>query len=125
MAGALVGAAAMSGIAVGGGSAEAKIEQGRYRMHTLAYGVIPSPESNARMVGSTLFWDYWGVGPWNLYSYKIKPTRSGGTASYFTTDPASQWFSRIELKKTRYGYRGDVYNYGGIPAGDMILRKVR
>ncbi|GAB06876.1 hypothetical protein GII30_22835 [Gordonia amarae] len=125
IAGALVGAAAMSGVAVGAGSAEAKIDQGRYKMQQFVYGVIPTPVANARVIGSTLFYDYWGVGPWNLYSQKIKPTRSGGMASFLTTHPASQWYSRIEFRKTRYGYKGTMYSTGSVAMGDMILRKVR
>ncbi len=39
------------------------------------YGVVPTPESNARVIGNTYQQDYYGVGPANVYQYSIRPTK--------------------------------------------------
>ena len=112
------------GLGLGAGHAEAKIEPGQYVEQSVAYGAIPTPESNTRVVGNTMYRDYYGVGSPSTFRYDILPTKSGGNASKFGTSPAGQWFDRIEYRKTKNGYVGTIYAYGGIPSGVSFLKKV-
>ncbi|GAB34791.1 hypothetical protein [Gordonia otitidis] len=123
IAGVLVGGASLMGLGLGAGHAEAKIEPGHYVMQTIVYGAVPSPESNVKVVGNKLFADYYGVGPQNTYTYGIASTKNGGIISYGDTNPASQWFTRTEFRKTRNGYVGRQFAYGGIPTGTVYLKK--
>lgn len=111
------------GLGLGAGHAEAKIDSGQYVEQTIIYGAIPSPESNTRVVGNSMFRDYYGVGSPTTFKYSILPTKSGGNASKYGTNPAAQWFDRIEYHKTKNGYVGTIYAYGGIPSGVSYLKK--
>ncbi|SEB83941.1 hypothetical protein SAMN04488550_0883 [Gordonia malaquae] len=119
----LAAAALCLGLPAGAGIAEARIETGRYTAQFVEFGAIPTPLAHARIIGNTYYQDYYGVGPRNLTIMRLTPTKRGMTASY-AKDPVSLWYSRVEYRKTSYGYKGVVYSMG-IPMGDMILRKVR
>lgn len=123
IAGALIGGAAAMGMAFGAGHADAKINSAEYRSQTLVYGFIPTPESNVRVVGNTMYSDYYGLGPQNLTTQWIVPTKHGGNASAYGTSPIGQWFTRTEFQKSRGGYFGTTYIYGGIPIGNILLMK--
>ncbi|MFZ2241703.1 MAG: hypothetical protein WAV90_19475 [Gordonia amarae] len=122
IAGALVGAAAMSGVVVGAGSAEAKIDSGWYTIQWYEYGILPMPKQPAKVVGNTLIGNPTGFLPWDMSRMKIRPTRFGGVASS-APDPVSEWTLRIDFKKTPYGYKGMLFEFGVI-VGDVYLRKV-
>ena len=111
------------GLGLGAGHAEAKIEPGSYVVQTVSFGVLPGPESNAKVVGNTMYWDFNGVGPRNAYTFGIVPTKHGGNASPLGTSPAAQWFERIEFHKTRNGYTGVMYTYGGVATANVYLKK--
>lgn len=111
------------GIGLGAGHADAKIESGQYTSQTLVYGFIPTPQSNVKVVGNAMYSDYYGIGPQNLSWQGVVPTKHGGAASSYGTSPVGQWFSRIEYRKTRDGYVGTQYVYGGIPIGNSLLKK--
>ncbi|WP_239582614.1 hypothetical protein [Gordonia rubripertincta] len=108
---------------VGAGPLARDDDDGRYKFQLVMYGVIPYPESNARVIGNRLFQDIYGVGPWNATSSHITQTRNGGIVA-IAGDPVAHWYSRIELRKTPHGYKGVQYS-GGVPTGDVYLRKVR
>lgn len=115
---------AAGGLGIGAGTASAQIEPGRYKQQVLLYGVIPYPEQNVRVVGNTLYADFYGgVGPKNLYVQHIRQTKRGGVVS-FTGNPAEEWYSRVEYSKSKHGYYGTIYRLGGIPLGNYTLRKV-
>lgn len=120
-------AIALSGTALatttGAGTAEAKIETGRYTGQYMEYGVIPTPLAHVRIMGKVYFQDYYGIGPRNATTMLLTSTPHGMVASY-ARDDASKWYYRIDFRKTRYGYKGVQYSMG-IPMGDYILRKVR
>jgi hypothetical protein len=123
----LLGAGTAAG-QFGVGAADAKpkastIVPGRYTAQFFIYGAVPTPLSNARIVGQTLYQDYYGIGPRNTYTLPLTPTKRGMIASY-GRDRLTQWFYRVEFRKTGYGYKGVVYNWGGIAMGDWVLRKV-
>ncbi|MEE4023886.1 hypothetical protein V1Y59_12435 [Gordonia sp. PKS22-38] len=123
IAGALIGGAAVMGISLGAGNAEAKIEPGQYKSQRFTFGFIPTPESNVRVVGNRMYQDYYGLGPWNYSSGPIFPTRDGGVVAT-SSDPTMQWISSTKYTKTDYGYKG-VYSEFGIPLIDTTLKKVR
>ncbi|MEE4023885.1 hypothetical protein V1Y59_12430 [Gordonia sp. PKS22-38] len=124
IAGALIGGAAVMGISLGAGNAEAKIEPGQYKSQYLIYGFIPTPESNVRVIGNRMYQDYYGIGPWNLSSLQIMPTERGGIVSN-SDHPAVVWLGHHEMNKSRNGYWGTTYSYGKIPFGNAMLKKVR
>lgn len=119
--GSFIAAAAIAGIGLGSGSAEAKIEPGDYKSQQLLYGVVPAPESNYRVIGNRAYSDLFGLGPWNLYSYKIKPTKNGGV---MYRDFPGGWLNRQDFKKTHNGYSGPNFVYG-VPSGTAGLKRVR
>ncbi|KSU54471.1 MULTISPECIES: hypothetical protein [unclassified Gordonia (in: high G+C Gram-positive bacteria)] len=123
VAGLLITAGLATGLGLGSGQAHAKIDDGRYKYQLVMYGVIPYPESNARVIGNRLFQDIYGVGPWNATNSHITHTRNGGIVS-IAGDSVAHWYSRIELRKTPHGYKGVLFA-GGVPTGDVYLRKVR
>jgi hypothetical protein len=106
---------------VGAGDSDAKIKPGQYKQQNLIYGVIPMPESNARVIGNGLYTDYYGIGPWNLQRQQIQPTKHGGVAA-LTADPVMQWFGRTEFRRTENGYVGTTYSWG-VPVGDVLLKE--
>ncbi|MBA5846288.1 hypothetical protein [Gordonia amicalis] len=120
IAGALIAGAATFGLVAGAGDSDAKIKEGRYKHQLLMYGVVPTPESNARVIGNTYQQDYYGVGPANVYQYSIRPTKNGGVASY-SSHPAVEWYYRTEYRRTKNGYVGTTYNFG-VPIGNMLLK---
>lgn len=122
IAGALIAGAAVFGLAVGAGESAAEIKPGQYKHQQLIYGVIPTPESNARVIGNGIYTDYYGIGPWNLIRQQIQPTKNGGVVSQ-TADPIVQWVGRVEYRRTKNGYVGTTYVYGGIPIGDVLLKE--
>ncbi|MFW0797053.1 hypothetical protein AAFP30_24825 [Gordonia sp. CPCC 205515] len=124
IAGALVGGAAVMGISLGAGHAEAKIEPGKYKEQTFVYGFIPLPESNVRVIGNTKYQDYYGVGPWNLSHGTIIPRTYGGTTAVYGDNPISLWYDRVDYRKTPHGYKGTGYGFG-VPTIDYNLKKVR
>ena len=124
VAGALIGGASLMGLGLGAGHAEAKIEPGRYVLQTV-WGAVPTPEYNATVVGNTMYTDYFGVGPRNLYAHGIVPTKNGGNASLFGTGPAAQWYERVEFHKRGNDYVGTMYSYGGVPSGTVYLKKTK
>lgn len=120
--GALIGGAAMCGIAAGSGTAEAKIEPGHYKAHYVIYGIIPMPEYNVTVIGNRAYSDFYGAGRWNQYTSTITPTRNGGIIAR-NNDPVTSFVQRDEYThRTKNGYRGTTYGYG-IPTGDAILKK--
>ncbi|WP_287016540.1 hypothetical protein [Gordonia sp. (in: high G+C Gram-positive bacteria)] len=124
IAGALIGGAAVMGISFGAGHAEAKIEPGQYKYQAFTWGLIPTPVSNVRIVGDQFYSDISGVGPSDINRATLVPTKNGGILT-LSKDPVAMWFGRIEFTKTAYGYHGTTFNYGGIPTGDVVLKKVR
>ncbi|MDY6808957.1 hypothetical protein [Gordonia mangrovi] len=125
IAGALIGGAAVVGVSVGAGSAEAKIDPGQYKMQSRVYGFIPYPDTNVKVVGNRMYQDFYGVGPSNASTFEIDQTPRGGITSNFTTHPLMQWYARTEWSKTKSGYRGTNYVLGGIPVADYTLKKTR
>lgn len=122
--GGLIAGAAAVGISAGAaGSAEAKIEPGHYKHQMLMYGFIPTPESNATVVGNRIYQDYYGIGPWNLTNTPIRQTKNGGVTSFGNGGPIEEWFGRNEYRKTRNGYYGTTYSWG-VPFGNSMLKKV-
>ena len=111
------------GLGLGAGHAEAKIEPGSYVVQRVDFGFLPTPESNAKVVGNVLYQDISGVGPKNAFTQWIVPTKNGGNASPYGVAPAGQWVTRTEFVKTRNGYTGTEYTYGGIPTGTVYLKK--
>jgi len=124
---ALLGTGAADGLGAGtADAAPSTIVPGKYRATQALGGVtIPLPASNARIVGRMLYLDYYGTGAPNTYTYALKPTKRGMTASLFGRSQAGQWVGHIDFVKTPYGYRGTSYAYGPIAGGEVILRKVR
>ena len=120
---ALIGGAALGGVILGAGNSDAKIEPGHYKSRVLIYGVIPLPESNAHVVGNRIYEDVFGFGPRNYYTYKIIPTKDGGTA--YRDVPNGRQISVTPYKKTRYGYKGENKLGGVVPNGATELRRVR
>ncbi|WP_341258026.1 hypothetical protein [Gordonia malaquae] len=119
----LAAAALCLGLPAGAGTAEARIETGRYTAQFMSYGVMPTPLAHARIIGNTYYQDYYGVGPRNATTFRLFPTKRGMIAAP-ANDPVSLWYHRIDFRKTSYGYKGVSYAWG-VPMGDMILRKVR
>lgn len=112
------------GLGLGAGHAEAKIEPGHYVLQDVGYGFIPYPESNARVRGNTITQDYYGLGPDTQFPSYVVPTRNGGNVSAYGTSREAQWLQRVEYRKTRGGYAGTSYIYGGIPIGTTYLKDV-
>lgn len=113
----------MGGVTVGETSAApSKIVPGRYSAKYVASGVVPMPNANARIVGRTLMMDYYGTGSPRTYVYTLTPTKRGMIASY-ARDEVSKWYFRIDFRQTRNGYRGVIWNWGGIPVADLTLTK--
>ena len=110
------------GLGLGAGHAEAKIEPGRYVIKQAPYG-IPLPEANARVVGNTMYTDWYGIGAPNTFTRAIIPTKRGGNSSQFGASPQGQWLQRTEFHKTPNGYVGTVYSYGGLYGGTEYLQK--
>lgn len=111
------------GLGLGAGHAEAKIEPGSYVLQGVNFGFLPTPESNVKVVGNVMYQDYAGVGPRNTFTQWIRPTKDGGVTSIYGTTPTGQWVQRIEYHRTRNGYVGTQYGYGGIPFGTFYLKK--
>lgn len=122
MATALIGSASVVGVSLGASDAHAKIEPAQYKYKQQLYGVIPTPDSNARVVGNRLYSDYFGAGRWNMYNYKIAPTRHGGSFGS-TPGPVGSWIGHTEFTKSRNGYQGVIYAWGQIPVGTAQLQK--
>ncbi len=125
IAGALISGAAIVGLGVGSGHANASIEPGKYKLDQSLYGVIPTPQSNARVVGNTLQQDFYGIGPQNLLVQSVIPTKKGGNASFYGNSPAGQWVQHTEFRKVGDKYVGTTYAYGQIPVGNTTLTKVK
>ncbi|WP_210754540.1 hypothetical protein [Gordonia paraffinivorans] len=121
IAGALIAGAATFGLVAGAGDSDAKINEGNYKHQLLMYGVVPTPESNARVIGNTYQQDCYGIGSKNVYQYSIRPTKDGGVASY-SSHPAVEWYYRTEYHRTKNGYVGTTYNFG-VPIGTMLLKE--
>lgn len=118
-AGAVVGGAAVVGVVMGAGPAQAQVDEGHYVGQRFAYGVIPTPEFNVNIVGNQFQQDYYGLGPQNLGTSVIAPTADGGNAGV-GADPVSQWFGHYELHKTATGYEGTEWSWG-LPLGKVVL----
>jgi hypothetical protein len=119
---AVIGGTAVLGLGLGAGSADAEIEPGHYTSQGLIYGFVPTPEYNTRVVGNRMYSDYYGLGPQNLFTSTISPTRHGGNV-YGGADPVTRWLGHDEYRKTRSGYVGTRYIYGQIPYGNVLMKK--
>lgn len=119
----LVGGLLLGGAVFGTGEAHASIEPGRYQAQYFGWGVVPNPPAHARIIGTRYYEDYYGVGPRNTQVLQLKSTKRGMIGSYARND-VSRAMYHVEFRKTRYGYKGVAY-YGGIPGGDLVLRKIR
>lgn len=120
IAGALIAGAATFGLVAGAGDSEAKIKSGNYKQQMLMYGFIPSPESNARIVGNTYQQDWYGLGPQNLTQYPIRQTKNGGVVS-LAPHPIVEWYWRVDYRRTENGYVGTQYSMG-VPLADVLLK---
>ncbi|MEE4024416.1 hypothetical protein V1Y59_15125 [Gordonia sp. PKS22-38] len=121
IAGALIGGAAIMGISVGAGHAEAKMEPGLYKHQGYWHQFPIFPESNVKIVGDKMYSDVYGITPMQGPS-TIFPRKNGGTVS--TADnPVALWAGRTDYTKTPYGYLGNTYTYG-IPSIGSTLTKV-
>lgn len=119
-AGAVVGGAAVVGVVMGAGPAQAQVDDGHYVGQNLIYGVIPTPEYNARVAGNLYHQDFYGLGPESPFAMGVTPTPDGGNIAW-GSDPVSHWFNHFEVHKTPTGYYGTQYEYGQIPIGNIIL----
>lgn len=123
---ATVAVGASTAVCAGAGAAQASppappIAPGHYVMQTMSYGVIPTPESNATVVGNRLTFDYLGLGPQG-FPWIITPI-PGGAAIRYGADPVTQWMTHWEVHKTPTGYYGTQYEDGQIPIANIILTK--
>lgn len=87
------------------------------------YGFIPLPESNMRVIGNRAYSDAMGIGPWNLYSYRVINTKNGGII--YQDTPNGRWTSHQKYRQTRNGYAGTSYAAGNLSLGPISLRRVK
>lgn len=95
---------------------------GWYTIQWYEYGILPMPVQPAKVVGNTLIGNPTGFLP-NMSRMEDQGRPGNGGVASSAPDPVSEWTPRIDFKKTPYGYKGMLFEFGVI-AGDVYLRKV-